>query len=86
MPKKRMMKQCTCLILLLLFCLTIVAQKGAKKAVFIIVDGIPADVVEKVATPNLDAYCPKGALSKSICWGRDRRVFTNAYHFCCQLQ
>jgi predicted AlkP superfamily pyrophosphatase or phosphodiesterase len=64
-----MMKQSTCLILLLLICLTIVAQKGAKKAVFIIVDGIPADVVEKVAKPHLDAIAKKGHYLRAFVGG-----------------
>ena len=30
-------------------------QEPARKAVFIILDGIPADVIEKVHTPAIDA-------------------------------
>jgi len=36
------------------------AQSRQKKVVFIIVDGIPADVVERVSTPNLDAIAKVG--------------------------
>jgi predicted AlkP superfamily pyrophosphatase or phosphodiesterase len=39
--------------LLIIFSLTLAAQK--KKALFIIVDGIPADVIEKLETPGLDS-------------------------------
>ena len=31
------------------------------KAIFIILDGIPADVIERVSTPNLDAIAAVGA-------------------------
>jgi len=40
--------------------MSISAQPLQKKAVFVIVDGIPADVIEKVATPALDAIAKKG--------------------------
>ena len=33
------------------------------KAVFVIVDGIPADVVERVATPAIDAIGAAGAMA-----------------------
>ena len=37
------------------------AQTRVKKAVFIIADGIPADVIEKLNTPNLKQIAEKGA-------------------------
>jgi 5'-nucleotidase (lipoprotein e(P4) family) len=40
--------------------LSVSAQIRSKKAVFVIVDGIPADVIEKVATPALDAIAKQG--------------------------
>lgn len=40
--------------------LDISAQSREKKAIFVIVDGIPADVIEKVATPALDAIAKQG--------------------------
>src|SRR5450432_2894598 len=39
-----------------------IAQPGQKKALFIIADGIPADVIEKVPTPTLHAIANEGAL------------------------
>ncbi|MBN8786351.1 MAG: alkaline phosphatase family protein [Terrimonas sp.] len=36
-----------------------------KKAVFVIVDGIPADVVEKINTPSLDAIAKAGGYTKA---------------------
>lgn len=40
-----------------------------KKAVFIIVDGIPADVIEKLNLPNFDAIKKIGGYSKAIVGG-----------------
>jgi predicted AlkP superfamily pyrophosphatase or phosphodiesterase len=37
------------------------AQPHQKKALFVIADGIPADVIEKVSTPALDAIAKEGA-------------------------
>ncbi|MDZ7645601.1 MAG: alkaline phosphatase family protein [Woeseiaceae bacterium] len=39
------------------------------KAVFIIVDGIPADVVERVATPELDALSAQGGYARAYVGG-----------------
>jgi predicted AlkP superfamily pyrophosphatase or phosphodiesterase len=39
-----------------------IAQPGQKKALFIIADGIPADVIEKVPTPALHGIAKEGAL------------------------
>src|ERR1700761_3272784 len=49
------------LFLLLLVTLNGFAQTRTKKAVFIIADGIPADVIEKLNTPNLKLIAAKGA-------------------------
>ena len=35
------------------------------KVVFVIVDGIPADVIERVATPHLDAIAKEGAYARA---------------------
>ena len=35
------------------------------KAIFIILDGIPADVIERVSTPNLDAIAAVGAYARA---------------------
>ena len=45
-----------------------IAQK-AKKTVFIIVDGIPADVIEKQATPNLHNIAKAGGYTRSYVGG-----------------
>lgn len=44
------------------------AQEG-KKVVFVIVDGIPADVVEKLPTPNLDAIAEEGGYTRAYVGG-----------------
>ncbi|SDL92679.1 Type I phosphodiesterase / nucleotide pyrophosphatase [Catalinimonas alkaloidigena] len=45
------------------------AQTSPRKAVFIIVDGIPADVVEKVPTPHLDAIAKVGGYTRAYTGG-----------------
>lgn len=41
-----------------------------KKVVFIILDGIPADVVERVNTPNLDRIVAKGGYTRAFTGGK----------------
>lgn len=40
-----------------------------KKAVFIIVDGIPADVIEKLKKPNLDSIAQVGGYARAYVGG-----------------
>ncbi len=50
------------LILLgILICALASASAQKKKALFIIIDGVSKDVIDKVATPNLDAIAQEGA-------------------------
>lgn len=49
-----------CLLLLICCNANLLAQQKIKKALFIIADGIPADVIEKVATPNLNLIAKQG--------------------------
>jgi len=51
----------TLITLLLLATFGASAQNRVKKAVFIIADGIPADVIEKLNTPNLKLIAKQGA-------------------------
>ena len=54
---------------LLLFAgVNLVAQK-ARKAVFVIADGIPADVIERLETPALDAISKKGGYARAYVGG-----------------
>lgn len=50
-------------------CLIVPAQKRVPKAIFVIVDGIPADVIEKVHTPTLDSLAKIGGFTKSYVGG-----------------
>lgn len=43
----------------------LIAQTKIKKAVFVIVDGIPADVIEKMKLPNFTAIAKKGGFAKA---------------------
>src|SRR6476620_9752294 len=44
-----------------------IAQK--KKAVFIIIDGIPADLIEKLNTPTIKAISKEGGFVHAYCGG-----------------
>ena len=56
-------------LFLLLFCLHALSGIAQKKALFIIADGIPADVIEKLPTPALDAIAKKGGYTKAFTGG-----------------
>lgn len=60
------MKIITTLIMLLL-CMQLTAQQ--KKAIFVIVDGISADLIEKLPTPNLDAIAAEGGYAHALAGG-----------------
>ena len=57
------------LALLLVGCAPADTGHSPKKAVFIILDGIPADVIEKVETPALDEIAATGGYSRSFVGG-----------------
>ena len=57
------------IITCLLFSITSSAQQKTKKTVFIIVDGIPADVIEKLSPPNLQAIAKQGGYTRSYVGG-----------------
>lgn len=63
------MKLFAFLLLALLTCADLTAQK-ARKVVFIIVDGIPADVIERLNTPALDAISKKGGYARAYVGGQ----------------
>ncbi|MBO9638384.1 MAG: alkaline phosphatase family protein [Siphonobacter aquaeclarae] len=51
------------------------AQKGAKKVLFVIVDGIAPDVLKKVGTPRLDAISKQGGFATAYVGG-DRKTYS----------
>ena len=57
------------IFLCLLACGRAQAQASLKKALFIIVDGIPADVIEKVRTPNIDQIAALGGYARAYVGG-----------------
>ena len=50
-------------------CLIVTAQVKQKKVVFIIADGIPADVIESISTPNVDAIAKQGHYMRAYVGG-----------------
>ncbi len=60
---------------LICFLLTVTSVYGGQtqatnpKAIFIIVDGVPADVLESTATPNLDEISGVGGYSRAFVGG-----------------
>ena len=61
----------SCIFLLALYLspVNLQAQTGKKKALFIIADGIPADVLEKLPTPNIDKVAAAGSYLRAYVGG-----------------
>ncbi len=57
------------MLTVMLFVLSIVSAQTKRKAVFVIVDGIPADVVEKISTPALDSIAAVGGYARAYVGG-----------------
>lgn len=57
------------LFLLLLCCTNNLFAQKARKAVFVIADGIPADVIERLETPALDAISKEGGYTRAYVGG-----------------
>lgn len=55
--------------LILLFCLAHLTALAQQKAVFILLDGIPADVIETVNTPALDEIARQGGYTRAYAGG-----------------
>lgn len=56
-------------VLLVATCLVTINGFSQKKALFIIADGIPADVIEKLSTPALDAIAKEGGYTRAFTGG-----------------
>lgn len=59
------MQKIICLGVWVLTAICIHAQTKTKKALFVIADGIPADVIEKLNTPALDAIAKEGGYTRA---------------------
>ena len=66
-PKRDFMKKVCSLALALLLCLSVVAQE--KKALVILVDGIPYDVIQKLNPPFLSQVAAEGGMAKAYVGG-----------------
>lgn len=64
-----MKKSIKSLIACFFICQLAFSQNKGTKVLFVIVDGIPADVIEKVPTPNLDAIAAKGGYTRAYVGG-----------------
>lgn len=60
------MKYIICLLLLVNVSF---AYAQTRKAIFVIVDGIPADLIEKLPTPNLDIIAKEGGYTRALAGG-----------------
>lgn len=58
-------------LLTLLIVLSSCAEKKEKKVVLIIIDGVPADVLESVHTPNMDAIAKVGGYARAYQGGEN---------------
>lgn len=56
-------------LLLLLFVIILLRVHAQKKAIFIIVDGIPADVIEKISKPHMDSIIKEGGYARAYVGG-----------------
>jgi hypothetical protein len=69
-PKKTEMRQLALALVSILVLWSTVAVAQQKKLVFIILDGIPAQDLERVATPNLDQIIQKGGYARASSGGQ----------------
>src|SRR5882762_5591246 len=65
------MKRIILFVAALTMVLIMEAQIKQKKAIFVIVDGIPADVIEKLSTPALDSIAKAGAYMRAYVGGEN---------------
>ncbi len=59
----------TILFLFLLICFNTLSAQKDRKAIFIIADGIPADVIERIKTPAIDAISKQGGYARAYVGG-----------------
>lgn len=63
------MKKIFFCVIFILACLNLFAQSKQKKTVFVIADGIPADVIERVSTPAIDEIAARGGYARAYMGG-----------------
>ena len=63
------LSRCTLCVLFMFAATNGFAQERAKKVVFVIVDGVPADVIEKLPAPNLHSIAKQGGYTRAYVGG-----------------
>ncbi len=66
---KKLLKNLFTIFFLLLFFTTNLSAQKTRKAIFVIADGIPANVIEKLNTPALDAISKQGGYARAYVGG-----------------
>ena len=64
----------TAIFFLAVFLISCTQSDGQKKVIFIILDGIPADVIESVETPNLDEIAKSGSYTRAFTGGEAKGI------------
>ena len=69
-------------LVLLLCSLAVVAQAKTRKAVYIIIDGVPADQIERLQPPTISAIAAEGGYARAYTGLRQQRFLPLGIRIC----